>query len=327
MDIELAQLPAGVNIRHLAKMVRMHCLRMASRGGSSHIASCLSCVDIVAVLYGAALRHGPQRPGHPGRDRFILSKGHAGAVVYATLAKRGFLRVELLEQHYQDGSLLSGHVSHKGIPGVELSTGSLGHGLPVGTGMAWAAKEAETRHRVYVLMSDGEMDEGSNWEAILFAAHHRLANLVAVVDYNKIQSLAPVAETIALEPFAEKWRSFGWSVRELDGHDHEALRRELGDASRDGRPVAVIAHTTKGKGVSFMENAVLWHYRTPRGEELERALLGGGPHSRLRYGVARHRQRALPAPGPHDARLRGCAGAPDLPRPHRHARHRHGEAD
>jgi transketolase len=169
-------------------------------------------------------------------------------------------------------------VSHKGVPGVELSTGSLGHGLSVGTGMALSARLDGAPFRVFVVLSDGECDEGSNWEAILFAAHHGLDNLVVVVDYNKIQSLAPVRETVALEPFADKWKAFGWAVVEVDGHDHAALHATLSNlpATR-GQPTCVIAHTIKGKGVSFMEHSVLWHYRTARGEEFEKAeaeLLG-----------------------------------------------------
>jgi len=178
-----------------------------------------------------------------------------------------------LETHYQDGSDLSGHVSHKGIPGVELSTGSLGHGLGVGVGMAKAARMREEKHRLFVLLSDGECDEGSNWEAILFAGHHKLDNLVAIVDYNKIQSLASVSETLELEPFADKWRSFGWKVREVAGHDHAALVAAFqGLPDEKDYPTVVIAHTTKGKGVSFMEDTVLWHYRCARGEEFDAAL-------------------------------------------------------
>ncbi|MCG8432452.1 MAG: transketolase, partial [Gammaproteobacteria bacterium] len=207
------------------------------------------------------------------RDRFILSKGHAGAAIYAALAESKFFPVEKLKTHYQDGSDLSGHVSHKGIPGVELSTGSLGHGLPVATGMAMAGKLRSEDHRVFVLLGDGECDEGSNWEAILFAAHHKLDNLVAIVDYNKIQSLAPVSETLGLEPFADKWRSFGWNVLECAGHDHNDLKERLSvDAKKENLPTCVIAHTTKGRGVSFMEDSVLWHYRTARGEEYDAAL-------------------------------------------------------
>ncbi len=263
----------STDTRALAARILRHALHMTSAGGSSHIGSVLSMADIVAVLYGAVLRVDPTNPRWPDRDRFILSKGHAGAGVYAALAERGFMPVEQLRTHYQDGSVLSGHVSHKGIPGVELSTGSLGHGLPVGAGMAYAGKLDGRGHRVFVLLSDGECDEGSNWEAILFAAHHGLDNLVAIVDYNKIQSLKPVAETLRLEPFADKWRSFGWNVVEVDGHDHAALRQGL-DAARvmPGQPTCVLAHTVKGQGVSFMQHSVLWHYRTARGAEFDAAL-------------------------------------------------------
>ena len=262
-----------INTEHLARRVRIHTVNMTSRGGSSHVGSALSIADILAVLYGGVLDVDPAEPDKPDRDRFILSKGHAGAAVYATLAETGFFPVEKLSTHYQDGSQLNGHISHKGIPGVELSTGSLGHGLPVGAGMAYAGKLKTNSHRVFVLLSDGECDEGSNWEAILFASHHKLDNLIAIVDYNKIQSLAPVEETLALEPFADKWRSFGWSVVEADGHDHEQLRDAFEDIPTEPKkPTCVIAHTTKGKGVSFMENSVLWHYRTARGEELAGAL-------------------------------------------------------
>jgi len=268
----------SVDTRQFANRIRLHALRMTSSGGSSHIGSVLSMADILAVLYGAVLRVDPDDPAWADRDRFILSKGHAGAGVYAALAERGFFPTDKLASHCQDGSDLSGHVSHKGIPGVELSTGSLGHGLPVGAGMAYAAMLDDRQHRVFVLLSDGECDEGSNWEAILFAAHHRLDRLIAIVDYNKVQSLRSVPETLALEPFADKWASFGWRVIEADGHDHDQLRRALSSTSEhEGEPTCVIAHTTKGKGVSFMENSVLWHYRTARGDEFaaaERELLG-----------------------------------------------------
>ena len=229
--------------------------------------------DIVAVLYHDVLHVDPHNPEMPDRDRFILSKGHAGAAVYAALAHSGFMPVDTLDQHYQDGSLLSGHISHKGVAGVELSTGSLGHGLGVAVGMAKAALLQKKKHRVFCILSDGECDEGSNWEAILFAAHHKLCNLTVIVDYNKIQSLAPVAETIGLEPFADKWTAFGWRVVETDGHNHRALRDALSlDETGKDLPRCVICHTTKGKGVSFMENSVLWHYRTPQGEEYEAAV-------------------------------------------------------
>lgn len=251
----------------LAKKVRSHCLEMTSSGGSSHIGACLSIVDILAVLYAEVLEKDPKNPELSTRDRFILSKGHAGAAVYATLAESGYFSTERLSAHYQNGSDLSGHVSHKGIPGVELSTGSLGHGLSVAAGMALGAKRDDQHHKVVCLMSDGECDEGSNWEAILFAAHHQLNNLIAVIDYNKIQSLDSVANTLGLEPFVDKWTSFGWHVNEVDGHNHDALK-EAFKALDANKPTCIIAHTTKGKGVSFMENSVLWHYRTARGEEL-----------------------------------------------------------
>ena len=249
---------------------------MTSKGGSSHIGSVLSMADLLAVLYGRVMRVDPRNPQWPDRDRFILSKGHGGAGVYAALAETGFFSPDRLDMHCQNGSELSGHVSHKGIPGVEFSTGSLGHGLGVGAGMAYGAKLDGKAHRVFVLLSDGECDEGSNWEAILFASHHKLDNLVAVVDYNKIQSLKPVAETLTLEPFADKWRAFGWRVIETDGHDHAQLYAAFdqigGNGSGIGSPTVVLAHTVKGKGVAFMEHSVLWHYRTARGQEFDDAL-------------------------------------------------------
>jgi transketolase len=257
----------------LARRVRLHALSMTSTGGSAHIGSILSCADILAVLYGAFLRVDPQRPRWNDRDRFILSKGHAGAGVYAVLAERGFFPVKDLKSHYQDGSNLSGHVSHKNVPGVELSTGSLGHGLPVGAGMAYGGKLDRAKYRVVVLMSDGECDEGTTWEAALFAAHHELENLIVIVDYNKVQSLGFVSDTLGLEPFVQKWESFGWKVLETDGHDHSQLRTTLAQTSAStGKPVCVIAHTVKGRGVSFMEHSVLWHYRTAKNEEYDSAV-------------------------------------------------------
>jgi transketolase len=260
--------------RELARRIRQHVLLMTSRAGSSHVGSAFSCADILAVLYHDILHVDPQRPDLPNRDRFLLSKGHAGAAVYAALAESGFFPVSKLDTHYQDGSDLSGHVSHKGVPGVEFSTGSLGHALSVGAGLALGAKWRGESHRIFVMLSDGECDEGSNWEAVLFAAHHRLENLVVIVDYNKMQSLASVEETLSLEPFAQKWQSFGWEVVEADGHDHDGLRKALEAVpSRTGLPTCLLAHTVKGKGVSFMENSVLWHYRAARGEEFAAARI------------------------------------------------------
>jgi transketolase len=257
----------------LAKRIRIHVLKMTSRGGSSHIGSAFSIADILAVLYAKILKVYPDNPDTPDRDKFILSKGHAGAAVYAVLAECGFFTKKKLETHYLNGSDLSGHVSHKGLPGVEFSTGSLGHGLNVGVGMALGNKFDGRSNRIVVLLSDGECDEGSNWEAILFAAHHELDNLTAIVDYNKIQSLAPVSKTLALEPFAKKWESFGWAVQEVDGHNHQQLRDVLtGLPLEKNKPTVIIANTIKGKGVSFMENSVLWHYRCARDKEFDLAL-------------------------------------------------------
>lgn len=259
--------------RKLANRVRKHVIDMTHHGRSSHVASGLSIADLLAVLYGEVLHIDPHDPRNPERDRFILSKGHAGAAVYAVLAECGFFPVENLETHYQNGSKLSGHVSHKGIPGIELSTGALGHGLSVGSGMAYGAKLDTESYRVFVLLGDGECDEGANWEAALFAAHHKLDNLVAIIDYNKIQSMDSVANTLALEPFADKWRSFGWGVREIDGHDHAAIASAFAAVPIDvGKPTCIIANTVKGKGVSFMENKVLWHYRDPQGDDYTAAM-------------------------------------------------------
>ena len=257
-----------------ARAVRAHVLRMTSGGRSSHVGSTLSCADILAVLYSGILRVDPAAPDWPARDRFVMSKGHAGAALYAVLAQSGFFGTELLDQHYQNGSFLSGHVSHVGVPGVELSTGSLGHGLPVGAGLAWRARQCAQPWRTYVLLGDGECDEGSVWEAAMFARHHDLSNLIAVVDYNKLQAIGPTEETLRLEPFAAKWRAFGWHTIEVDGHDHEelALALEVPRPAPPDRPRCVLAHTVKGKGVSFMENQVLWHYQHPSSEELLAAL-------------------------------------------------------
>ena len=259
------------NSKSLALNIRKHALRMTNKGNSSHIASILSCADILAVLYEDVLSIDPNDPRSNDRDRFILSKGHAGGGVYAALAEKGFFDVSILDTHYGDGSILSGHVSHKGVSGVEFSTGSLGHGLPVAAGMALSAKINDDKHQIITLLSDGECDEGSNWEAILFASHNKLNNLTAIVDYNKLQSIKSTHETLNLEPFREKWENFGWYVLEADGHNHESLRSALGSYDEE-KPKCVICHTTKGKGVSFMENEVVWHYRSPQGEEYEDAM-------------------------------------------------------
>lgn len=253
----------------LAARLRRHVVEMTSAGGSSHVGSCLGCADIVAVLYGCVLSLHAD-PRDPARDRFVMSKGHAGAVIYAALAELGYIGVETLLTHCSDGSMLSGHISSE-VPGVEVSTGALGHGLGIASGMSLAARQRGLHHRVFALLSEGDCDEGSTWEAALFASHHKLSNLVAIVDYNKLQSLASVQDTLALEPFGDKWGAFGWEVSEVDGHDHTELEAALRKGT--DRPHCVIAHTVKGRGVSFMENSVLWHYRSPQGDELVAALL------------------------------------------------------
>lgn len=263
---------SNLNYKILATQIRAHALKMVHRARSSHIGGSLSMADLLAVLYGGVLRVDPSQPSWPDRDRFILSKGHAVAAFYAALAERGFFPLEWLDTFYQDGSHLLGHSTY-GVPGVEASTGSLGHGLSIGCGMALASKRDERPYRVFVLLGDGECDEGSTWEAVLFAPHHQLDNLVAIVDYNKIQSLGTVREVLDLEPLAEKWQAFGWAVREIDGHDFTQIESALQSVPfESGQPSCVITHTVKGKGVSFMENMLVWHYRHPSDEELRQAL-------------------------------------------------------
>ena len=254
----------------LASFVRKNVIQMTHDGNSSHIGSCLSIVDILSVLYFNFLKTFPKDPTNKDRDWFILSKGHAGAAIYATLSGMGYFEKSFLKQHYQNGSIMSGHVSHKLIPGVEFSTGSLGHGLPVACGVAHGFKIDKKNNKVVCLLSDGECDEGSNWESILYAGHFCLNNLTVIVDYNKIQSLDSTENTMALEPFADKWKSFKWNVIECDGHNHEDILSALNSEVK--LPKVIIAHTTKGKGVSFMENQVLWHYRSPQGDEFESAI-------------------------------------------------------
>jgi len=262
-----------LNSLELAWRIRRHGVEMTHLSGGSHIGSVLSVADIVAVLYADVANVDPRNPRADDRDRIILSKGHAGASIYAALAEQGFFDIAELRTHYADGSRLSGHVSHKGVPGVEFSTGSLGHGLSVGAGMAYAAKKDGKSHRVFVILGDGECDEGSVWEAALVANHYGLGNLVAIVDRNRMQSLDFSEATIALEPFADKWRAFGWSTVDVDGHDHEDLKQSLRGCRGSAKPTVVIAQTTKGKGISFMENDILWHYRFPHdGEEYDGAV-------------------------------------------------------
>lgn len=260
-------------VTSFARRIRLQALRMIDRARSSHLGSGFSMVDLLAVLYMRILRLDPSRPDWPDRDRFILSKGHACAPLYIVLAECGFFPSSWLEDFYLNGSHLAGHASHTGVPGVEVSTGSLGHGLPMACGMAIAGKHDRKSHRIFALLSDGECDEGSTWEAALFAPHHHLDNLIVIVDYNKIQSLGSVKEVLDLDPLAAKWRAFGWAVKEIDGHNVLQIDEVLSNTPFEtGKPSCVIAHTVKGKGVSFMEDKLLWHYRAPDREEMARAL-------------------------------------------------------
>ncbi len=262
-----------------AAAIRANTIQMVHRVNASHVGGGLSMADLLAVLYQEVLRVNPCQPQDPDRDRFILSKGHCCAALYAALALRGFFPEDELQTFGQDASRLMTHVSHK-VSGVEFSTGSLGHGLGFGCGKALAAKRQGWNWRVFVMLSDGEMDEGSNWEAILFAPHHRLDNLVVIVDYNKIQSLGSVKEVLDLDPLADKFKAFRWSVKQVDGHNHDEIRSALASIPfESGKPSCLIAHTIKGSGVDYMENQLLWHYRTPNAEQVQRALkqLGCAP--------------------------------------------------
>lgn len=243
----------------LAWRIRRQAVEMCHRSGASHIGSILSVADILAVLYADVLRVRPDDPDWPERDRFLLSKGHAAGGLYACLAELGFFPAAHLQTFYQNGSPLLGHVSHH-VPGVEFSTGSLGHGIGAAIGMALGARGS--RVRVYGVLGDGECNEGTVWEAAQMGAFFRLDNLTVIVDHNHLQSLDTCENTLLTGTLAEKWRSFGWHTVEVDGHDHDCLRTAL-NTRISGKPTAIIAHTVKGKGVSFMENDVLWHYRFP----------------------------------------------------------------
>jgi len=260
-----------MNSIDLAKRIRQSSLEMVHRAKASHIGSALSIADIVAVLYGGVMNFDYCDADAPHRDRFILSKGHACVAVYAALAEVGFITHDSLKTYGQDESWLMNHISHK-VDGVEFSTGALGHGLSFGVGKALSAQLLAKEWRTFVLLSDGEMDEGSNWEALMFAAHHKLEHLTAIIDYNKLQSLQSVAQTLNLEPLAEKLSAFGCSVVTVDGHDHAELSRALAVTAK-GKPTVVIANTVKGKGVSFMQDQVAWHYKSPSKEELHQALI------------------------------------------------------
>jgi transketolase len=263
-----------MNSEQLAWLIRRHGIEMTHISHGSHIGAILSVADIVAVLYNDVANISPENLKDENRDRIILSKGHAGAAIYAALAEKGFFDRAELKTHYADGSRLSGHVSHKGVPGVEFSTGSLGHGACVAAGMALNAKLDKKPYYTYAIVGDGECDEGSIWEMALFANQFKLNQFVVIVDHNKMQSLDFCENTLSLAPFAEKWRAFGWNVLDIDGHNHDEIRNALNEAKKSAdKPTVIIANTVKGNGISFMENDILWHYRFPHeGEEYDGAL-------------------------------------------------------
>lgn len=264
-----------MNSLELAWLIRRDAVEMTHLSGGSHIASILSMADLIAVLYSGIANINPQDPNLYNRDKVILSKGHAGAGIYSALANLGFFDREILKSHYQNDSILSGHVSHKGVPGVEFSTGSLGHGLSIGAGLAFGAKLNNSPEKIFVILGDGECDEGAIWEAALISNHFNLNNLIAVIDYNKMQSLDFVENTISLHPLEKKWESFGWNVIEVDGHNHTELQKAyLKSLSNKSKPTVIICNTIKGKGINFMENNILWHYRFPHsGEEYDNSII------------------------------------------------------
>ena len=269
----------------LAWLIKRHGIEMTHISHGSHIGSILSVADVVAVLYNDVANITPENVKDENRDRIVLSKGHAGAAIYAALAEKGFFSVEELKTHYADGSRLSGHVSHKGIPGVEISTGSLGHGACMACGIALNAKLDKKDYFTYAITGDGECDEGSIWEMALFANHFKLNQFIVIVDHNKMQSLDYCENTLSLNDFAKKWEAFGWNVYDIDGHNHDEIRKALNEAKKSTeKPSVIIANTVKGNGISFMENDILWHYRFPHeGEEYDGAL--GELHAAMPEGV------------------------------------------
>lgn len=256
----------------IARTVRATVVGMSHKAKAPHLASSLSCIDILTVLYWKILSVDPKSPENPDRDRFILSKGHAAAALYATLATRGFFPVEELATYVRDGGRLPEHPPAVGLPGVEAATGSLGHGLPVGVGMALSARIFKKNYRVFVLLSDGECNEGSVWEGAMLSGAQKLDNLTVVIDYNKWQATGRSNEILALHPLAKKWEAAGWATHEIDGNDHAALLEVLSILPKEkGKPTAVIANTVKGKGISFMEDDNNWHYKIPSETEVAAA--------------------------------------------------------
>lgn len=252
------------------KDIKIDIIKMAFESNTAHISSSLSVTDIIATLYFHTMKINPKNPKSPNRDKFILSKGHSASALYAALAEKGFFPKKLLETYNKDGSILGGHPIY-GLAGVELATGSLGHGLAVGIGMALAFKLNKSKNRVFVLISDAECQEGSIWESILFANQLRLDNLVLLVDYNKLQALGKVKDINNLEPFADKFKAFGWKTYNVDGHNLDELKKHL-SIKIPNSPIALICNTVGGKGIDFMENEWKWHYRNLTKDEYEKAL-------------------------------------------------------
>lgn len=261
------------DLRERANWIRRTALRMVHRARLGHPGGDMSSADILATLYFAALRHDPRKQTDPGRDRFVMSKGHCTGALYATLAAAGYIPEDELETYMQPNSLLNGHPNRNYVAGVEANTGPLGHGLPIAVGMAIAGQLNAAPFRVFVLTGDGELQEGSNWEAAMLAGHRRLDNLTAIVDRNRLQQGDSTESTNALDPLGEKWTAFGWDIAEVDGHNHAALLRVLSAPSIPRtKPLAVIANTVKGHGVSFMENQVHWHHGVPDDEQYATAI-------------------------------------------------------
>ncbi len=256
----------------MAAEIRGRVISLSHKARTPHLGSSLSCVDILVSLYGGILKIDPTRPAAPDRDRCILSKGHAAPAQYAVLAKCGFFDDSVLSTYNQDGAVLAEHPGPGCVPGIEAATGSLGHGLPLGVGMALATRLRKFDTRVYVVMSDGECNEGSVWEAAMFAPAQRLETLAVIIDYNKWQATGRSDDVMSLAPLADKWKAFGWETEEVDGHDITALQQALDPAlGTAGRPRAIVAHTVKGKGVAFMEDDNNWHYRIPTADDVKAA--------------------------------------------------------
>lgn len=265
---------AHPDLNDIARRIRFRLVTMSHEAKTPHLGSALSCVDILVAVYWGVLRIDPKNASDRERDRFILSKGHAATAWYVVLAEKGFFPEQLLSSFGQEGRPLAEQPSPQCAPGVELATGSLGHGLPVGVGMALAAQIQRRSYRVIVTLSDGELNEGSVWEAAMFAAARKLDNLVVIIDLNGWQATGRSDQIMALHPLKQKWESFGWFCEEVDGHHIKAIQRRLSSyPGQASTPTALIAHTTKGKGVGFMEDDNNWHYRVPNQEEVERARL------------------------------------------------------